>query len=185
MASHAPGLDTVKPDVHVQRFATRVLGRPVSDTDVVEVIVTAAQRLGRPAHRLDWAIWEAGRSTIAARAPARSTLPSEVAVADTREVPPARDEGPAESFVDDDDGYLGWVAAHPSGYVLNSGRNPSPRYLVLHRATCHTMVPRASSDTRTWTTAYRKTCALTAGELVAWAEAHGGGPPTACRVCRP
>jgi hypothetical protein len=53
------GVDTVKPDVHVHRFASRVLGRPVTDTDVVEVIVEAARRLGRPPHRLDWAIWEA------------------------------------------------------------------------------------------------------------------------------
>jgi hypothetical protein len=56
------GVDTVKPDVHVHRFAARVVGRHLSDADVVNVIETAARRLGRPAHRLDWAIWEAGRA---------------------------------------------------------------------------------------------------------------------------
>lgn len=55
------GVDTVKPDIHVHRFAARVPGRPLSDADVVTVIEAAARRIGRSAHRIDWAIWEAGR----------------------------------------------------------------------------------------------------------------------------
>jgi hypothetical protein len=70
------------------------------------------------------------------------------------------------SFVDDDPGYLAWIAAHPDGYVLNSERKPTARYLVLHRATCHTMAPRRATDRRTWTISYRKTCADTAAELI-------------------
>jgi hypothetical protein len=62
------GVDTVKPDVHVHRFAARAVGRALSDVDVVEVVVAAARRLGRPAHRLDWAIWEAGRAGLGAGA---------------------------------------------------------------------------------------------------------------------
>ena len=55
------GVETVKPDVHVRRFAETSVGRRLSDDDVVRVVVQAAQRLGIPAYELDWAIWEAGR----------------------------------------------------------------------------------------------------------------------------
>jgi hypothetical protein len=40
------------------------------------------------------------------------------------------------TFVDDDEGYLAWVASHPDGYVVNCGRSPTPAYLRLHRAAC-------------------------------------------------
>jgi len=55
------GVDTVKPDVHVHRFAAAAVGRTLSDDDVVEVVVKAAARLGVPAHELDWQLWEAAR----------------------------------------------------------------------------------------------------------------------------
>jgi hypothetical protein len=55
------GVDTVKPDVHVRRFAEGAVGRPLSDTDVVEVVTRAARQLGKKAYELDWAIWEASR----------------------------------------------------------------------------------------------------------------------------
>ncbi len=42
-------------------------------------------------------------------------------------------------FEDDDDGYLHWLGTHPDLHVLNTARNPTPAYLVLHRATCHTI----------------------------------------------
>ena len=181
------GVDTVKPDVHVHRFVAGVLGRPLADTDVVEVIVAAARRLGRPAHRLDWAIWEAARSNPGAAATNRLDR-SEGKAAVVAALPPVRYEatgGRPPSFVDDDPGYLAWIAANPDGYVLNSEVNPTSRYLVLHRATCHTMAPRGATDSRRWTVAYRKTCAATARDLIDWAETHGGGPPNHCRTCRP
>jgi hypothetical protein len=56
------GVDTVKPDVHVHRFAETAVGRRLSDTDTVEVVVGAARRLGMKASDLDWAIWENGRT---------------------------------------------------------------------------------------------------------------------------
>lgn len=39
-------------------------------------------------------------------------------------------------FLDNELGYLSWVAANPSGYVVNTRRNLDPDYLVLHRAHC-------------------------------------------------
>jgi hypothetical protein len=55
------GVDTVKPDVHVRRFAEAALGRRLNDWDVVDVVTRAASRLGLSATELDWRIWEASR----------------------------------------------------------------------------------------------------------------------------
>jgi hypothetical protein len=58
------GVDTVKPDVHVWRFAEAAVGRPLDDEkDVVEVVTRAAETLGIKAYELDWRIWEASRGT--------------------------------------------------------------------------------------------------------------------------
>ena len=55
------GVDTVKPDVHLRRFAESAAGRPLNDDDVIDVMTKAAQRLGIKAYELDWRIWEASR----------------------------------------------------------------------------------------------------------------------------
>ena len=39
-------------------------------------------------------------------------------------------------FVNDDDGYLRWLAQNPDGFVVNSNRVPVGSYLILHRASC-------------------------------------------------
>jgi len=54
------GVDTVKPDVHVRRFAEAAVGRRLGDEDLIEVVSRAAARLGLAARELDWRIWEAG-----------------------------------------------------------------------------------------------------------------------------
>jgi hypothetical protein len=181
------GVDTVKPDVHVHRFVSQALGRRLNDTDVVAVIVGAAHRLNRPAHRLDWAIWEVGRarglgalSRVKAANPGgrgTSAGPALQAKSDLR--------GRVSDFLDDDARYISWVAAHTAGYVINTGRIPSPGYLILHRATCHTMNPRHGADKRTWTVSYRKLCATDAYDLVSWAETHVKTRPKACKTCKP
>jgi hypothetical protein len=55
------GVDTVKPDVHVRRFAEAAVGRPLSDSEIVEVVTRAARELQIEAYELDWRIWEASR----------------------------------------------------------------------------------------------------------------------------
>jgi hypothetical protein len=55
------GVDTVKPDVHVRRFAEAATGRSLNDADVVEVVSRAARVLGIKAYELDWRIWETSR----------------------------------------------------------------------------------------------------------------------------
>ena len=55
------GVETVKPDVHVHRFVAGALGRTASDTEVIRLVVEAAEQLGIKAYELDWRIWEASR----------------------------------------------------------------------------------------------------------------------------
>jgi hypothetical protein len=55
------GVDTVKPDVHVRRFAEAAVGRTLNDQDVIELTTKAAQSIGIKAFELDWRIWEASR----------------------------------------------------------------------------------------------------------------------------
>ena len=53
------GVDTVKPDVHVRRFAEAAVGRKLNDDDLVAVVMRAADRLGLTAQELDLRIWNA------------------------------------------------------------------------------------------------------------------------------
>ena len=52
------GVDTVKPDVHVRRFAEDAVGRALTDAEVVEGVERAAVQLGLTALEFDWRIWE-------------------------------------------------------------------------------------------------------------------------------
>jgi hypothetical protein len=55
------GVDTLKPDVHVRRFAEAAVGRKLNDHDVIELTIRAAGSIGIKAFELDWRIWEASR----------------------------------------------------------------------------------------------------------------------------
>lgn len=57
------GVDTVKPDVHVRRFAEAAVGRRLNDQDVIELTAKAAHRIGVKAFELDWRIWEMSRGS--------------------------------------------------------------------------------------------------------------------------
>lgn len=57
------GVDTVKPDVHVRRFAEAAVGRKLNDQDIIELMTRAAARIGIKACELDWRIWEASRGS--------------------------------------------------------------------------------------------------------------------------
>ena len=73
-------------------------------------------------------------------------------------------------FIEDDQGYIAWLADHSEGYVLNCGRPPQPSYLKLHKATC----PRINGASgRRWTFAYQKVCGDSFGEADDWARQIG------------
>jgi hypothetical protein len=88
--------------------------------------------------------------------------------------------GGVERFVDDDPGYLDWVARHPEDFVINTGRAPSASYLMLHRAQCGTITGRPARGT-TFTGDYAKVCGGRE-ELEAFAEQLGGHPQP-CGLC--
>ncbi len=77
-----------------------------------------------------------------------------------------------ERFVDDDPGYLDWLARHPGGFVINTGRTPSAAYLMLHRAACGTIRGRPARGT-TFTGDYAKVCG-DRDELEGFAHQLGG-----------
>ncbi|NIR02228.1 MAG: hypothetical protein GTN78_18870 [Gemmatimonadales bacterium] len=92
--------------------------------------------------------------------------------------------GSVQQFVDDEDGYLKWLAANPGGFVINSYRRPRANYLMLHQATCST-VSGDPAKGRLWTSGYSKTCAATREQLERWAEREVGGRAILCERCRP
>lgn len=52
------GVETVKPDVHVRRFAEEALARHLRDAELVVGFEAVAKELSLKAYELDWRIWE-------------------------------------------------------------------------------------------------------------------------------
>ena len=91
-------------------------------------------------------------------------------------------------YINDDEGYLSWIATNPNGFVLNVCRAANPDYVVLHRASCGSI----STDKREFgaytTRGYRKVCATSAAELQLAAKREGrsdGSFSKRCGLCRP
>jgi hypothetical protein len=87
-------------------------------------------------------------------------------------------------FENDDEGYLAWIRRYPRGHVLNADNPPTVSYLILHRASCHTIsdVPTRGES---WTKAYIKVCAIRPAQLKEWALTEVEGEPTPCGFCTP
>jgi hypothetical protein len=87
-------------------------------------------------------------------------------------------------FEDDDAGYLAWIDGHQHGSVVNTFRKPNPRYLILHRARCHTIRGKPAHGERWTTGGFSKACSETRIDPDRWApqnvdERHP------CGLCRP
>lgn len=87
-------------------------------------------------------------------------------------------------FRDDDEGYVRWLQEHPGGFVVNTYRRPSRKYLILHRADCPHIRARAD-ESRRWTVDYIKICASHVEDLQDWAREAVRGTVTRCRTCAP
>ncbi len=75
----------------------------------------------------------------------------------------------------DDAAYLGWVATHPDGYVINS--EPGGRgYIRLHRASCDTIRSRPPFIGPS----YIKICFTSLEEADKWALQRRGEPAPRC-----
>lgn len=90
----------------------------------------------------------------------------------------------APTFHNDDFAYLAWIRRNPRGFIVNCEVQPTSRYLILHRATCHTISGKPASGQR-WTAHYKKVCAETATELENWAVGEVGAKPERCGTCQP
>jgi hypothetical protein len=87
-------------------------------------------------------------------------------------------------FRDDDGGFFEWVESHPDGYFLNTYRNPSPNYLVLHRSGgCGHF---KSAPSVQWTRDYIKLCSKRSEDLETWAGATWAdeADPAQVTLCR-
>jgi hypothetical protein len=90
----------------------------------------------------------------------------------------------ALTIVDDDSGYLRWIADHPDGFVVNTFRKPNPSYLILHRSTCGTITGTPARGKR-WTTGdFAKICSTDRVDLARWAREHNGELHP-CGLCHP
>lgn len=52
------GAQTVKPDIHIKRFVSRVTKRRVTDVQALEYLELAAKRAGLPIRDADYGIWK-------------------------------------------------------------------------------------------------------------------------------
>lgn len=82
--------------------------------------------------------------------------------------------------------YFDWIGRHREGYVLNTTRNPSPSYMVLHRATCATVeryLGKAKQGAFT-ERQFIKVCSTSPSALRRWARANGAADFSAqCSHC--
>ena len=58
------GAQTTKPDIHIMRFVSHVVGRKVSDVQALQLLETASAKLGLPLREVDGAIWEASARRV-------------------------------------------------------------------------------------------------------------------------
>jgi serine/threonine protein kinase len=92
-------------------------------------------------------------------------------------------------FIGNDETYLHWLGEHPEGYVINTHRNVTPNYMVLHKATCGTVKSTQGISPGGFTERdYIKVCAGSIELLREWAKQHGrpdGSFSSACNTCKP
>ena len=91
-------------------------------------------------------------------------------------------------FLDDDEGYLSWIATNQDGFALNVRRMADPNYVVLHRANCGSISTDRREPGAFTTRGYRKICAANLSDLQLAAKREGrsnGSFSKKCGLCRP
>jgi len=73
-----------------------------------------------------------------------------------------------------DEAYLGWVADHPEGYIVNTNATINPAYMVLHRCWCEDVTDKQRYEIGAYTQRhYAKVCAESQEELREWVKKYG------------
>ena len=92
-------------------------------------------------------------------------------------------------FKGQDEAYRQWLESHPEGFVINTNRDHSPGYMVLHRAKCrHISNFQARTPGAFTERDFVKVCAIHAEHLQEWVKLHGrpdGTFSSACGICLP
>jgi len=90
-------------------------------------------------------------------------------------------------FTDDDNGYMAWLAANPTGFVVNARAVAGPNYMVLHRASCRFI--SAPRDEGAYTgRGYHKVVSACLDDLRTYAKSIGrsdGSFSQTCGHCAP
>jgi hypothetical protein len=83
--------------------------------------------------------------------------------------------------------YQEWVRKNPDGYVLNMKKNPSPRYLMLHNASCRMISPEKKEPACYTENDYKKVCSRSIPVLENWIKLHVAkdASPRKCGICDP
>jgi hypothetical protein len=82
--------------------------------------------------------------------------------------------------------YLQWLHDHAAGWVVNSRRRRDPSYMVLHKATCHSInrTARQADDNPFTSRGYIKVCSEEPDPLLVWIRQNGGaGFGNRCSLC--
>ena len=85
-------------------------------------------------------------------------------------------------FINEDEAYLAWLAARRRIGRERTAK-PTPRYLVLHRASCAEV--SGANHARCTKGPYIKICSHSAAELAEWAVHDVGGVLRPCEECHP
>lgn len=85
-------------------------------------------------------------------------------------------------YVDDDDGYRGWLKRNPRGYVINIQRSFNPSDARLHDADCRDLIAQLQRDVQL-AVSYVKVCGENRAELDQWAADNVGEPIQLCGHC--
>lgn len=97
---------------------------------------------------------------------------------------------PVLIFDDNDCEYFRWLNLNKSGYVINTPRGHNPAYMLLHRASCHTISEYSGNAAQGGFTErdYIKICANDIESLRNWVRQKGrpdGSFSSKCQLCNP
>jgi hypothetical protein len=85
-------------------------------------------------------------------------------------------------FHDNDEGFLGWRNANPTGFVVSCAVEPRTAYVILHQTKCEVLAgdpPRGEH----WTSPQKKVCGDSVTELEDWSRSAVGTSPQRCGSC--
>jgi hypothetical protein len=86
------------------------------------------------------------------------------------------------TFDNDEAGYLRWVTENPTGFVINTPKQPGAFPDMLHRASCWFIT--TDKWTNYTTTDCMKICSLDRQVLIAWGNSHSSDFRK-CKHCKP